>query len=133
MSIRCMLYFESREGTPDSMIYRHIDGYPEGVLPDLDKFFTELEENVQDTRFNDAPYLASKYLVWQSKQNACTYNSEFKRIDAHYLDFLSVAPVIKDYGWIEYKYHIICDTNGRPRIEHEEVEIEHKEVDLDND
>jgi hypothetical protein len=117
-----------------SNIYRHWDGYPGkvengeqveyGVLSDLLKFFREVKENVNDTRFGDATYLAAKYLVWQAKQNTVQSQLNFETGEReetvnHYLDFLSVGPVLKDCDWSEYFYKVDCeehDAEGFPVV-----------------
>ncbi len=92
-------------------IYRHFDGYPESMLPDLQSFFKEVKDNLPDTRFTDAEYLAAKYVTWQAKQNATKYNSETgKHLPAdHFLDFLSLGVCIQDHGDIEYIYEVNSD------------------------
>lgn len=96
-------------------VYRHFDGYPDGVLPDLETFFKEVKDNVTDTKFGDAEYLAAKYVVWQAKQNASTYDiKKGKRTpNDSYLDFLSLGVCIEDHGDIEFIYEINSDTGMR--------------------
>lgn len=92
-------------------IYRHYDGYPEGVLPDLQSFFKEVKDNLPDTRFTDAEYLAAKYVTWQAKKNATKYNGETGKHSPadHFLDFLSLGVCIEDHGDIEFIYEVNSD------------------------
>jgi len=88
-------------------IYRHSDGYPEGLGKDLHQFFAEVEEETNDTRFDHTDYLAAKWVVWDSQQG-----------DAIRLDFLGVGIVAHDPADIEYQYLLDCEnlTEGRPTI-----------------
>lgn len=93
-------------------IYRHWDGYPDTMLDDLQKFFKDVENQTNDTRFNDPAYLAAKYVVWQANEYCRTGKP---------LDFLSVGVVSEAYedGYI---YEVNCDSfddNGRPKITYE--------------
>ena len=110
MSTRTNIHFCNAPGDIVSNIYRHCDGYPSGVLPDLVEFF-EAVGRLNDTRFGDAEYLAAKFIVWQAAQYASQDSP---------LDFLSVAPCVRDHGDIEYIYEIICDGGWRdekpPRV-----------------
>lgn len=104
-------------------IYRHSDGYPEGVLPDLEQFFADVAEQTDDTRFNDSSYLAAKFVVWQADQNTWHYNGA-DRVKNDPLDFLGVGVIIEDPGDIEYTYFLDChklDEKGRPTVTHKEV------------
>lgn len=124
MSTRTNIHFNHGK-TICANIYRHYDGYPEGVLPDLLTFFQTLRAEVLDTRLNCAEYLAAKFLVWQAKQFAREYlgmNPETKvpeYKENHYLEFLSVAPCVRDHGDIEYIYEVDCDlldASGFPAV-----------------
>lgn len=115
MSTRCTINFV--EGDMHvAKVYRHCDGYPEsesGVLADLERFFTTVEEQTRDTRFGDASYLAAKFVVWQAGQNA----SEV----AKPLDFISLGILTRDPGDIEFVYKVDCgatDTKGHPVVSH---------------
>jgi hypothetical protein len=119
MSTRCTINFgEGRSAT--AKVYRHCDGYPDGphgVLADLDRFFSEVEEQCEGkgysgTRFGDAAYLAAKYVVWQANEN---------RNGRATLDFLSVGILNRDPGDIEFTYFVNCgkrDNRGRPEVRH---------------
>jgi hypothetical protein len=99
----------------ESNIYRHCNGYPSGLGADLHDFLDEVNK-LEDKRFGDSEYLAAKFLVWQAKK----YSTDYDGKEKHYLDFLSVAPCLKDHGDIEYRYKVVCgdgSTSGpRPKI-----------------
>lgn len=118
MGTRCLINFAwpatTKREKPEvvATIYRHFDGYPDGVLPDLGTFFKDVMAQTYDTRFGDASYLASKYVVWQAVQNALGEAKWAKEGDkVGYLNFLSLGIVKtgeQDYG-SEYHYLIIAD------------------------
>lgn len=125
MSTRANIHFNYRDGTTAANIYRHGDGYPDGVLPDLDKFFAAVEEQApDDTRFNDASYLAAKFVVWQAGEIAKMYAFDFKTGkpgEVKPLNFLSVGIVMQDAGDGEYVYEVTEVNgydNGRPTVTH---------------
>ena len=92
MSTRATIHFHYEGDTkPTAIIYRHGDGYPDGLGKDLDQFVKELKENVEDNRLNDAAYLAAKWVVWDARQMANIGHSLDK--EKHYLNFLSVGMV----------------------------------------
>jgi hypothetical protein len=109
----------------DAKIYRHSDGYPESVLPDLERFFSDVKEDTDDTRFDDSCYLAAKYVVWQANENNKHYDlstREFVRRER--LDFLGVGVLMEDPGDIEHTYYLDChnlDEKGHPTVTHKEV------------
>lgn len=117
MSTRCNIHFNGW-GETQANVYRHSDGYPDGVLPDLQKFFEAVEAQCgHDTRFDDPEYLAAKYVVWQSQQKY--YAPEGKP-----LAFTGVSPCLQDHGDIEFVYTVDCDKldqKGRPTVTHEEA------------
>lgn len=137
MSTRCVINFGT-DGEVEAKIYRHSDGYPDGVLPDLQEFFAEVERQTSDTRFNDPCYLAAKFVAWQSRQYALTqaqatvmrqnklqdwpaanHGSVQRYLTEHYLDFLSVGVMMENPGDIEYEYFVDCDSrgsDGRPEV-----------------
>jgi len=70
MSTRCQIEFSSiwendkKEKKSESvLVYRHSDGYPEGVIPDLKKFLKWLGGRVEDLE-----YTAANFIYW-SKRN----------------------------------------------------------------
>ena len=114
MSTRATVHFLNGESLC-AIIYRHPDGYPEGLGQDLEDFFTELEENIQDTRFSDGSYLAAKWVVRDAQRYANKYVGDGKWEDTHRLEFLSVGVVMEDPGDIEFRYLVHCG-NGRPKV-----------------
>ena len=117
MSTRATVHFEEGSHT-SAIIYRHCDGYPDGLGNDLEAFLTELGENVKDTRFGDPSYLAAKWVVWDAMQMH-KYAAELYH-DDHALNFLSVGIVSEDPPDIEWRYIVRCN-GGRPRIECQEI------------
>lgn len=110
MSTRANIHFNYATGETAANIYRHGGGYPESVLPDLDRFFGEVEAQAPDeTRFDDASYLAAKFVVWEAGQNA-------ERAAVNYLtgetgpvkplNFRSVGIMSKDAGDAEFVYEV---------------------------
>ena len=110
MSTRATVHFE-HHGKTRAIVYRHSDGYPEGLGEDLKQFFADVKEQTGDTRFSHATYLAAKYVVWQANKYAETFDVKLnKYVPSNMLDFLSVGVVMEDPGDIEYRYHVNCDT-----------------------
>jgi len=105
-----------------AIVYRHHDGYPRGHGADLWRFLTHVQGYCTDTRFGDAPYLASKLVVWLAHQYAFTYRRDEGVLaprPSHPLDFLSVGIVQADPGDIEYRYVVDCghrDEQGFPTV-----------------
>lgn len=103
MSTPALVKFEN-----DGAVYIHWDGYPESIIPNFQAFLREVQASVIDTRFEDASYLAAKYVVWQAR-NFCDSDN--------YLDFISlgIANPKNDYGQY-YTYVVNCGV-GIPTIE----------------
>ena len=124
MSTRANIHFEQYGGL-QANVYRHSDGYPAGLGRDLETFLDDVAANVQDTRFDDAEYLAAKFLVWQAQRYARKLihagGGEWTYEPAHPLDFLGVSPCIEDHGDIEYRYRVRCTGTERPTVTWEEV------------
>ena len=117
MSTRCVVNFGYNDEV-EAKIYRHSDGYPEGVLPDLKTFFSDVKKQTQDTRFDDPTYLAAKFVVWQANKYAYHYK-DGKRRRSKRLDFLSVGVVMQNPLDIEYEYFVNCskfDAAGFPTV-----------------
>jgi len=85
MSTRACVHF-IQGGKAEAKIYRHSDGYPEGLGQDLVGFLQELKDNVTDNRFTDAGYLAAKWVVRDA-----TMNRRYANGEAHDLNFLGVS------------------------------------------
>ena len=116
MSTRATVHFE-QNGEVQAIVYRHSDGYPEGLGNDLQTFFGDVQLQTRDTRFSDPCYLAAKFVVWQAARYARTNPLDF---------FSGVGIVMEDPGDIEYRYHVRCDGVDRktPKIVIEKVDIE---------
>ena len=110
MSTRATVHFQ-KDGVTRAIVYRHSDGYPEGLGEDLKIFFAGAEK-LADRRFNDPTYLAAKFVVWQAGQYA--------RSDSP-LDFLSIGVMMEDPDDIEYRYLLGCDNSNAPKITIEKV------------
>jgi len=117
MSTRCNIHFVDY-GDICANVYRHSDGYPDGqhgVLANLQQFFSDVEGQTTDTRFSDAHYLASRFVVWQAMLTAPNFVSRP-------LDFLGVGIVNADAGDGEFIYTVDCmnlKPDGRPVVTHE--------------
>jgi hypothetical protein len=122
MGTRCNIHFNDGDEIAAN-IYRHSDGYPDGVLPDLQRFFADVESQTKgDTRFGDPEYLAAKFLVWQANDyvKPTEWNPEGKEA----LAFTGVAPCVTDHGDIEFVYSVDSgnfDQAGRPTVTHKEA------------
>jgi hypothetical protein len=126
VSTRCTFHFETKvkdQTVTDAIVYQHSDGYPEGVLPELEEFFATVEAEASDTRYTDPSYLAAKFVVWLAREftKPTTWAPDRKQGS---LDFLSVGICQRDPGDIEYRYHLDCsyrEGGGRPVVTHEDV------------
>ena len=124
MSTRCSIHFTYPDSTQvQANVYRHSDGYPDGVLPDLEQFFADVEAQTEDTRFGDPTDLAAKFVVWQAGQMAELAAKDRYPTPGEVkpLDFLSVGVQITDPGDIEYVYTVECGGSGRPKVTYREV------------
>jgi len=106
------------EYTTQAIVYRHSDGYPDGLGQDLVEFVAEVS-HLGDTRLGDPSYLAAKWVVFdvaKGKEWQAKYDREREeRGDPPYyadqgrLEFLGVGITLQDPGDIEYRYLIRCD------------------------
>ena len=113
MSTRACVHF-MQNGEAEAKIYRHSDGYPEGLGQDLLGFLQELKTNVTDNRFTDAGYLAAKWVVRDA-----TMNRRYANGEDHDLNFLGVGVVSADPADCEYRYEVMCDdfdADGLPKV-----------------
>lgn len=122
MSTRCTVHFTNPTWStgPEAIIYRHSDGYPETMVPDLAEFFDAVKAQTHDTRFGDPSYLAAKYVVWLASQFAVKYSfpdGKFTTTPTAPLDFLSVGVMQKDPLDIEYRYVVKCLGPDVPEVE----------------
>jgi hypothetical protein len=105
MSTRCNIHFCYGDEVVAN-IYRHSDGYPSGVLPDLDVFFARIMLDTRDHRFGDPSYLAAKFVVWQADQSR-NIATKWGGKAGEMLDFLGVGIVLEDAGDGEYVYEVV--------------------------
>ena len=133
MSTRCNIRFMHGDKV-HANIYRHTDGYPQSIIPDLRRFFADVLAQTADTRFSDASYLAAKYVVWQAHEFTRPY--EWEKHERNMLDFISLGVVMNNAMDGEYIYELDCDTareNAPPRITVYEASNGRKESKLDVD
>ena len=109
MSTRATIHFQD-DGQDVAIVYRHGDGYPMGLGKDLKEFFKEVSRQTKDTRFNDASYLAAKWVVWDSDQ----VKRGLERVNI--LDFIGVGIVMEDPADIRYRYLVNCTNDKPPKI-----------------
>lgn len=115
MGTRAVVNFTQGENVC-AKVYRHWDGYFDGLGQDLLDFLKYVMKNVPDNRFKDASYLASKWVVKDSERYA---NKNGDR-----LSFLSVGIVMENPGDIEFEYFVDCsklDENGFPTVKGTEL------------
>src|ERR1035437_2348855 len=94
-----------------AIIYRHSDGYPKGAGVDLFKFLGRCRK-LDDSRFTDPSYLASRYVVFLGEMFAADSNSVGTGKGRKYvytprterLNFISVGVMMSDPFDIEYRY-----------------------------
>lgn len=122
MSTRCVINF-TRGQSIAAKVYRHYDGYPDGaggVVSSLAKFFSDVEKQTHDTRFNDPSYLAAKFVVWQANEYSQKRDSKTGKLKkGKMLDFLGIGIVMANAGDIEYEYFVDCsrrDAKGWPMV-----------------
>ena len=102
-------------------IYQHSDGHPDGVLPELQRFFEAVESQTKDRRFANAEYLAAKFVVWYAAE--MTKKTKW-RPEANQLDFLGVGICMQDHVDIEFAYIVDCGDldAGRPTVKQAKLE-----------
>ncbi|MCI0341306.1 MAG: hypothetical protein L0216_09175 [Planctomycetales bacterium] len=125
MGTRATVHFHhAEEKTPSAIVYRHYDGYVVGLGADLFRFFEDVKAQTKDTRFGDPSYLAAKFMVWQARESAKTYDPKTRVETSHAnerpLDFLSVGILLEDPDDIEFRYHVLCGSGEPPEVRFEE-------------
>jgi len=134
MSTRCQIDFISKwKDDKDKIheernrVYRHSDGYPEGVLPDLKEF---LKWN--EGRNSDIEYMTANFIFWNKRKHEDEYfnkdldgkdkdkNLKWDSIQSTNTSILHIGFGVCDvnsfHGDIEYFYEIITDENGKVSI-----------------
>ena len=106
MSTRATIHFQ-QNGEDRAIIYRHSDGYPAGLGVDLETFLDDLAY-IGDNRYDDAEYLAVKYVVWQTH----LYSLSSAVIERPPLSVIGIGIVMQDPEDIKFRYIVDCH---RPR------------------
>ena len=135
MSTRTQVRFIGPHGTT-SQVYRHSDGYPDGVIPDLLQLFEVMEET---GTVRDAPYAAANFVFFGKLRGMRLYYSgswedsrgimpgeiqttnpyrvmdpeEFEAFNQpHFLMGYGVEPVGEWHGDEEWLYEVNFDRSG---------------------
>ena len=109
MSTRCQIDFVVIDGKFEERrrIYRHSDGYPSGVVPDLQKFATWLTSGPQARSLDDIEYTAANFIYWSKK--------EMEKYGEGYVKLGYGVCGIEDKDFhtdIEYYYEVIVNNNN---------------------
>ena len=117
MSTRCQIDFiakwkdnKGKLHIEKRRVYRHSDGYPESVIPNLKAFLKWLTSEPQPRSFGDIEYTAANFIYWSKKRLFDWVMSSSKR-DRKYLkgwEKLGFGICSNDFhGDIEYFYEVI--------------------------
>jgi hypothetical protein len=125
MSTRCVVCFnDGADDEPQAIIYRHSDGYPSGVGQDVLDFLKHVKVNVPDNRFDDASYLAAKFVVWSAdKLNyRCEPTQNYAMVKcADKLEFRGVGVNMQVPSDVDFIYVVRCGmlntSSGTPQVE----------------
>ena len=77
MSTRCQIEFvckseyKKKKNNESILVYRHSDGYPEGVIPDLKKFLKWIGRRIEDIE-----YTAANFIYWSKRLHEEFYYHE---------------------------------------------------------
>jgi len=139
MSTRTQLRFIGPHGTT-SQVYRHSDGYPNGVIPDLVQLFQVMKET---RTVRDAPYAAANFVFFGKLQGMRLYyggswedardygpeeiqtTNPYRVLDPeefeefrqpHFLMGYGVEPVGKWHGDEEYLYEVNFEGDGSANV-----------------
>ncbi len=96
MSTRATVDFQ-QNGTTKAIVYRHCDGYPEGLGRDLRRFVDDLPA--------------------QSHYDPTFVAARFVRSQARLSEGGNVGIVLEDPDDIEYRYLVHCDGSEKPVVE----------------
>ena len=97
MSTRATVHFQ-QNGTTKAIVYRHRDGYPEGLGLDVESFVHGLPAQ---TRYDPA-FLAARFVVSQARQHGRG---------------AGLGIMMNDPDDIEYRYLVHCDGAEKPEVE----------------
>ena len=100
MSTSCQIEFKEEEGKKRILIYKHSDGYPERMIPELKEF---LEWN--KGRNNDLEYAAANYVYWGKTRDQdpklgygiCPGKELYNYVSYVYRINLGAKPIIEVY------------------------------------
>ena len=100
MSTRCTVHFgvggDAHGG--EVIIYKHYDGYPDNMVPLLQRFLSREGEIYHDSRRNDPSYLAARFVHYLTT------------VDDEDYDGLGVGICATDPGDIAFSY--LVNNNG---------------------
>lgn len=65
MSTRCKIIISN--GDDELWFYRHGDGYPDDIIPDLKKFMSWVKKIAKDLSLSDLDYLSGWLVIWGNK------------------------------------------------------------------
>ncbi len=109
MSTRCQIQFI--EGKDKTQVYKHSDGYPDGILPLL----KELKDELDKTRmYRGVDYLASQFIFFDKVSTYNAYRDDESMNDRgyHFLGHGVEKPNGKIHGDEEYLYRVHISNNG---------------------
>ena len=105
MSTRSQIRFTGNNDIT-TQIYRHSDGYPEGVIPDLKKFFAWYESEPQ-ARHGDSSYATADFIYFSK----ATLSEDLKKAGAYKIG-MGVENKGEIHGDEEYLYTVDVDTHN---------------------
>jgi len=114
MSTRCQIEFVSGDGKEDrNLTYRHSDGYPDGVIPDLKKFKKWLHSKPLSRIDSDKEYIAANWIYWCKMKIKEDFEQMNKKLGTGKKDGegweklgYGICPLECFHGDIEYFYTI---------------------------
>ena len=101
MSTPCQIEFkDDKKGTERRIIYKHSDGYPERMIPELKEFLKWNKE-----RNNDLDYAAANYIYWGKTRDQdpklgygiCPGKELYNYVSYVYRITLGAKPIIEVY------------------------------------
>ena len=119
MSTRCQIEFVGKEGNAVDeriLVYRHSDGYPEGVVPDLKEF---LKWN--GGRISDIEYTSANFIYWSKRRFEELYYGDYfeeeknkkwsepQSYNSNLLLGFGICEKDVFHGDIDYFYQVIVD------------------------
>ena len=108
MGTRASIRFTENDETLAN-IYVHSDGDPAYLGTDIKEFLKECDK-LRDKRFDDASYLAARFVVWYAFRHLMGME------DDSVVDFIGIGIYERDAGDAEYVYKIPCNNNKIPAV-----------------